>query len=418
MNEDKYPIGYMEKSKKDFHLDLQKNTSDLIINNLIIDFMGGGKSNLLSSIAYGQFQTYIKTSGERGSLPIIFSPKFEYLKLSLPSKDDNIAPQLSPDSMDAIQITFPICQPPELLKDELEMRSIIFNDMTTEDIGLLAGITKSKGLGRIKKILKEIGKNYTIEQFIDYLENPETGRQDYSDLYYVYSTFYDIGLFDNEKYKPFKWEEELTKLKPIIINFGKMWDNQIQSLGGYLLRKLYELGDWVHDNVKLKSDFIKDRKKNKIESDLKFTEREKFLKKYFNLSLLIDEAPRLLTYTVSTTLTSYPANRYFQIISSNDGRKLGFRYNYVVTQFFADMYHKFRRRYRYIWFGNKVTGEDRDYITSNKILNPNDVTIVLRNKKFFFTVVDMQNYNNYKDEEIRKRFITRFKTYRCPCGVF
>ena len=428
MEFEKYPLGFLEKSKKTYCLDLPINSSDLIVNNLILDFMGGGKTNLLTSIAYGQFKAFKESDAKRGTIPIIFSPKFEYMKIKIPSKDDNIAPELRPDGIDAIQITFPICNPPDYIIDLLDMRSIIFEDLSVEEIALLGGIspTNTELMSKIKLALDKLRAEFSpfgIEEFIDYIKNftdlDEAGKKkkrgpDITQLYYHFSTYYEIGLFDNKKYPPFVWKDEIKKLKPVVINFGKMWDSQIQSLGGYMLRKLHEFGDWIYDNVRVKGEFIKGLK----EMDLTFTEEEKFFGKYFYVSLLIDEAPKMLTYTTSSTLTNFPANKYFQVISSNEGRKLGFKYTYIVTQFFADMYHKFRRRYRFVWFGNRVTGEDRVYISDKQILSDEDIPLILNNKKFFFTVIDMNGYNNNKKHEaIRRKWVTKFMVYRSPCGV-
>lgn len=264
-----YPLGFLKVSKKTHYLKFLKNTPDLIENHLIVDQMGGGKTNLLTSITYGLFKAFSESKGKEGALPICMMPKFEWYKVNLASRNDNIAPELSPKSMNPSLITFPVCKKPEHIP--IPQYSIDFRDLTYEDIGMFANLKSNDSLGDIKKILLEIGEQ-DIELFVDNLE----GKKKLSGLYYVFSELQHKGLFDTERFPVFDWKALIRELKPIIINFGTITDSLFQALGGYLFRKLFELGDYNFNYVILKKDAIFEAKQQGKVTDLKLSEEDKF----------------------------------------------------------------------------------------------------------------------------------------------
>lgn len=416
-----YSLGHLSKKGEDFVLPIPKNTDDLIENSLIVDQMGGGKTNLLMSLVYGYHSQYVQTNGERGVLPVVFVPKFEWYKMGLASEHDNIAPGLLPESVETSQVTFPVCEKPDVVK--MPEYSIPFSDLTIEDIGSFSGMRSNKDLGEIQGLLESLGKDPSIHQFLDamWTRNRDGERQlisKYSALYYTFSKLERTGLFNTQNYPVFSWKELVMKKQPIVLNFGRVQNSVFQGLGGYLLRELESLGDYKYNHVVLKKNTIDEARQRGEKPPFQLTEEENFFLKWFNIGLFIDEAPKLFTNTTSSTLAGFPATKSFKTISGNDGRKMGFKYTVLITQFYKDVYFSFRKRPTRVYFGNKISKEDFDFIAEEKILHPNDMHALLSNKKFCFTMVDMPRYRKYWRHPARRMACYKFKAYRSPCGVF
>lgn len=409
-----HTIGYLEMAKKPYELKIQKNTDGLIQNHLIVDQMGGGKTNLLMSICWGQYKAYKESKGKYGVLPIVFVPDFEWGKVSLASKDDNIAPEYSPEGIDAELVTFPCCGKPSYMQHPVF--SIDFHDLDVEDICQFANMKTLKEIGQVRKLLNSFGdKVVDMELFIHALE---TGPESVSALYEVFFKLNEMGLFNTSRYPVFSWEESFKKLKPIIFNLGDVSDEIFQALAGYLLRKLKELGQYKYNHCVLKKNKIDEAKTLGKDSALTLSEWDQFLLKWFNIGILIDEAPTVLPATTSSTLTGYPATRHFKTLSTNRGRKMGIKYTYLITQYYMDVYYKFRRRPRFLWLGSEVSKEDKDYMRENKIINRDDISMILSNPKFNFCIIDTKHYQDNFDELRRLAGAARVKIYRSPCGVF
>lgn len=413
-----YLFGLKTLSKKPFHVKFKKITDDLSERHLILDQQGGGKTGVMMSLVYGQNKAFQESKGKYGAFCIVFVTKFEWLKVRLASLDNNIAPGLSPEQLDATHLTFPCCgKSRHIIMPEV---SINFKDLTVEDIGAFANMKTVNELGSIKSLIETLPEGFDIDEFLEGMKN-EDGKvyKEYRGLYYIFSTLHEQGLFDTETYPEFDWFEYLCKMKPIIFSFGKITNALYQALVGVLLRKLYELGDFKFNESLYKYNMlIKAKEQGKKLENVELTFLDKFLISYFNLALFIDEAPKLFPPTPSRNLKSYPATYHFKEISSNDGRKIGFKYAYLITQYYKDIYDSLRGRAGYLWFGNKVSSEDRQFLADHNILHRDDIPIILKNDKFCFSLVDHQRYKNLIQSKARARAISKFKVYRSPCGLF
>lgn len=419
-----HPLGYTQNSKQIFNFELKKNTDSLSERHIILDQMGGGKTGLIMSFAYGMYKAYNETKGKYGALPIVFVTKFEWAKVKLASLDDNIAPSLDPEALDCNLVTFPCCGKSRHI--EMDEFAIEFNDLSVEDIGRLANMKSIDELGSIKALIKSLPDNYNISDFLDlmFIESQDGTmriKKEFQGLYYIFSTLEELGLFDTKKYKIFDWKKLLYTLKPIIFSFGHITNEIYQALVGYLLRKLYDIGNYRLDESLFKYNKLLEAKQKDLDIkklEIELTDYDKFLISRFHIAIFVDEAPKLFVPTNSRNLKSYPATYYFQIISSNDGRKLGFKYSFLVTQYIKDIYDKLRKRNGYWWFGNKVSTEDRDFLATEKIILYDDIPKILNNPKFCFSMVDMNDYANNINSILRGRAVTKIQIFRSPCGVF
>jgi len=415
-------IGEYIKSKESFKFDFPENKPDLVRNYLLFDKQGSGKTNLLMNICFEMYKLYYEREGKYGCLPIVFSPFFEWATLGVPSKENNLSPFREPESLETIQLTFTMSRPQNPTK--FKIIAFDFKDLTVEDIGSFANAKTNEALGKIRKIINMLKEGYTLkkkgsQEEITAEPNPDYTIKDFlqlveilfgvaDSLYYVFAKLNDNDFFNVNIYGSFDWLYYIKQRKPIIISFGNITDkNMYQAVGGYMLRKLFELSNRYFD-VFLKASEINS---GMIENNL--TPDEEFLLKYYKISLLFEEAHQFFPNTTSTTLTSFPVIDYYMKISQQVGRKQGHKFNFLISQKSKFLYHGLRMEADGIFLGSKLSQDDRELLKDTyKSLDDDLINYFVRLPKFSFCLFHPNRFTDglggYAD---------KFKVYRSPSGM-
>lgn len=417
-------IGIKVKSKEPYHWKIEKNTEELIKNHILLDKQGSGKTNLLMSMSYEIYSAYNETEAKFGALPIIFSPFFEWTKLRIPSKFDNMSKNREPDILDSEQMSFELANPVD--PSRFRMIAFDFNDLNVYDIASLINKRDNKSLGKIKKCLRDLrfgwkgktsagveiereGKEHpTIYDFLEIVEVRE-GISD--DLFFVFSELEERGFFDVDKYWKFDWWEILRLKKPLVFNFGAIPKESpfYQAIAGYLLRKLMDISQ-QYLNATLKSE----EHKNNPNSTITLTDDEKFLVKNFQIALIFEEAHRFFPNTKATEFLSYPAIMYYKDISRAVGRKQGFKYSFLISQEIMMLCHALRKLSGddEVFLGSKLGTDDREYLHEIYKVPDETVSAMVSLPKYSWAVFRPTKFQNK-----RKGFVSQFKAYRSPVGV-
>ena len=398
----KYPLGVNRISKNTFYYNFPQNSDQFIRTGLFLSHQGDGKTNLLQSLVYGYKKAFDETKGKCGAIPIVFSILFEWTQINYPSKDDNVSPELEPDGIEAIQYTFQLANPPEEEK-KLEIVSIPFCDLTVEDLALFCGLRSNKELGIIAKYVKFLKKekpDYTIDDFIDYIVE-DKGVADA--LYYVFDKLRGEGFF-NQDYLKFDWYNAIKQRKPIVFNLGEIDNvNLLQGIAGYLLRTLFDLAT-IYYNAKRKY-YTTGRKKSSL------TEKERFLVENFNVALIFEEAHSFFMPNPSRMLLSSPATDYFRRITSQLGRKRGFKYSWLVTTNVMFIYDQLRKTDELI-FGSRITADDWIFMDKELQIPRKIIEKISKNPKFGFCIMDPDRVRR-----LQTPCISLIRSYRSPCGM-
>lgn len=429
----KIPLGFRDNGTT-FNFQIPKNTSESKTNIFMLGKQGIGKSNLISLFVFFMHRLYLETKGEFGCIPILFSPLFEYVKLKEKSilKSGKYPPHGKPQGLDAIHYSFKMGNIPDYLQKEIKIVRLRFSDLTTEDIGTFANVLGKEGaLGLIDKLLEElrgnVGENYTVKDFLSFVR--EQQGDVFNALYYVFKRLNENGLFDAEL-EEFDWLKALKQRKPICFNFGEIDDESIlQALTGILLRHLFQLST-KYINAVYKTVNLQKLKKDNPEKYL--NEEERWFLHNFVIGLFFEEAHQFFPPTTTKVLRSFPASKYFKLISMAMGRKRNFKFNFIVSQRLELLYKEFRTEFDELFTGSKVDANDKTALGlmfQQIIANSKDVRVLIAlicgNKKFEFTMTDLNALTSIISKLERKEELTsndaplhKFKAFIAPCGQY
>lgn len=418
-------------SRSLFNFQIPANDPDAKTNIFLLGKQGIGKTNIISLFMFFMFMLYEKTKAKHGCIPIIFSPLFEYTKLKHKTvlKSGLFPPNANAQGMDAIHYSFKMANVPPYLEDQIKIVRLDFKELTTEDIGTFGNIMGNEdALGRVDKILEAIeadyGPNYSVDEF---LEAVQEDKAVYNALYYIFKRLKQNGLFD-ESISVFDWEDALRQKKPICFHFGEIEDeSSLQALTGILLRKLFKLSN-KYINAVYKKVNIESQK----DSELLLTEDEKWFLDNFVIGLFFEEAHRFFPPTTTKVLRSFPASKYFKLISMALGRKRNFKFNFLVSQRLELIFKEFRTEFDYLFTGSKVDATDKKFLygmfrqvvptaaDSNYL-----VAQVCANQRFEFTAIDVNKLSVFVSKSQAKEPIgdndfplTKFKAFVSPCGQY
>ena len=428
----KIPIGLNLKHGTIQKFTLHRNlTSTPNKNILLLAQQGSGKTNLLMLNIYMMYKTYLETGSDFGCLPIIFTPTYEFLKMSRPSKNVNMPPELVPEGINASHITFECCEPID--SELLEIVSFKFNDLTVEDICAFAGLANDSSIfGAVQKIKERIEygwiekikveeeystkngeiKTKMVSKEIEHPPNPDYNVDDFIEmvvsenslknaLYYVYTKLKKLGMFNEDKI--FDLRELIKRQKPIIFHFGDLDDKNIMSsLAGIIMRKLWEIGqEYYNATLKTRKDV--------------FTDWEMFLLKNFTIGLFMEEAHQILYATRSGGMaieSNHPAHAWFKKITTLMGRKRGFKYSFIITQAFMEIFYGVRKKFTFLMIGDSIFPDDINFIESDLKVNPKHLIKMTRLPKFSWTILDIEKYGKRK-----AGCASKFRSYLSPCGI-
>lgn len=386
-------------------------TTTMNQNFLFLARQGVGKTNLFMNIVYSLIKTYWEEESGYGAIPIVFSPLFEFTQLSLPSKNENLAPMQMPEGIECLQFTFKIANPPPDMN--IRVLGLRFNELTQEDICAFAGFSGDlKILGNVQKLLLRMrndNPSYTIDDFLEEVLEEKPLKDA---LYYVFSKLKEDGFFD-DSLEHIDWFSWIKERKPIIFNFGDIDDKfTYNSITGILLGGLWKLSTKFY-NAFLKNQRLENRKSQglRIESYHLLTDDESFLLKNFWVALLFDEAHQIFHATKSTELKYFPAHSYYKKISDLMGRKRGFKYNLLVTQKCMELYYGFRKSFTYLYVGSIIFQNDREYMNTELGIKKEHISRICRLTKYEWAVVNLDLYHSRVTKCIRK-----FKSYLSPSG--
>jgi len=428
----KVPIGYKIKTGDDYHLTIQENKIATMNQNFfLISSQGSGKSNLLQLFASQLFKVYIESDGKYGCIPIIFAPTFEYMKISLPSRALNLPPQTEAEGLPCLHITFPCCEPPVM--EGLVPVTFDFNSLSIEDIGAFAGLAVNNKLGFIQKIIEMLKygydldveeeeevelkgggtkmrkvkrkvhiapkPNYTVDDFIEQVQ--EGSHETKDALYYVFTKLREMKVFDVGN--RFDIRKFILQKKPIVFHFGDLDDkNIISALSGLIMRELWEVG---------KDFFNASLKKQNGE---KLSEYEEFLLIWWTVGLFLDEAYNIIYQTKSSGLamdSKHPAHVWFKKITALMGRKRGFKYSFIITQKFMEIYFGVRTSFHSLILGNSIYPDDKEFLEMDLHINQDHINKLTSLPKYSWTMLDIDAYQKRK-----RGCAVKFKSYLSPCG--
>jgi hypothetical protein len=406
-------IGFLRKSKKVYSISMPENkTTTMNQNFMFLARQGTGKTNMFMSFISALYTTYIDSESLYGAIPVVFAPLFEFTQLSLPSKNQDLAPHTSPQSLDCLQFTFKIANPPPDL--DVRVIGIDFSSLTQEDICSFAGYSGDiKILGAVQKLLEKLtldhGGDYTITDFLAAVWEDKPLKDA---LYYVFSKLKAEGFFD-ESLERIDWLSWIKERKPIIFNFGEIDDKfTYNALAGILLHGLWDVSN------KFYSAFLKQQRLDRLIEEGKeikpnylLSEDEKFLLKNFWIAIFMDEAHQILNATKSQELKYFPAHAYYKKISDLMGRKRGFKYNLLVTQKCMELYYGFRKSFNKLYVGSSTFTNDKQYMNQELTISPKDVMEICELKKFEWAIVDLDMYQTR-----RLQSVTKIRAYLSPSG--
>ena len=158
----KAPLGkILPSKKKTFNFIIEENSDDLKVNFFLLSKQGTGKTNMLMLKVFYLYKAFIESGGKEGCIPIIFAPMFEYAKMSVPTnlenKEGKTPTGAKPQGIESLQYAFAMSNVPEYIKEDINLIALDFTSLTTEDIGVFAGISGNlDALGRVGKILAKL----------------------------------------------------------------------------------------------------------------------------------------------------------------------------------------------------------------------------------------------------------------------
>lgn len=412
----KAPLGkILPSKKKTFNFIIGENNDELKVNFFLLSKQGTGKTNMLMLKVFYLYKAFIESGGKEGCIPIIFAPMFEYAKMSVPTnlenKEGSTPSGAKPQGIESLQYAFAMSNVPEYIKEDINLIALDFTSLTTEDIGVFAGISGNlDALGRVGKILARLkenkGDDYSID---DFLEAVVKDQAVFNACHYVFTKLKESGLFDPTLPR-FDWLEALKQKKPIVFNFGDINSSQIyQALGGILLNALWKTSNKFTTAVYKKARKVSD-------PTIELTEDDEFFINSFVIGLFFEEAHQFFPPTTTKVLRSFPAHHVFKQISMQMGRKRGFKYNFLITQRLELIYKEFRSEWDYILLGSKTDGTDREQLYNFfKRIIPDyklarQLAIgVCKNDKFEFCIVNLHDVANGKTGSI-----TQFMPFLAP----
>lgn len=387
-------------------------------NYFMIATQGSGKTNVLMLMSYYLYKLYIDTENKYGALPIIFAPTFEFMQLEKPSGESKkrfMPPATEPEGIPCVNITFPICDP--IKHNNLQVCSFDFNTFDAPEIlGFTDLSDDDKYLGAVKKLKERILNGYEIKRGKEKIEIPpmefnlnnfiEAVREDSmlkDALYYVYTNLRDMGMFDNEKYPVINIKDLIKQKKPIIFHFGDLDERQRMSgIAGIILKQLWDVSNDYYNA------FLKKQTNEEL------SEWEDFLLKNWTIALIMEEAHQILYATKSGGMSlesKHPAHYWFKKIVALMGRKRGFKYSFIVTQKFMEIFYGIRTAFDELIIGDNLYPDDKMYLENDlkiKLLHLNKMTKLPR---YSWTFLDIGAYQKRK-----KRCASRVKVYLSPAG--
>jgi len=426
-----FPLGKKTINNSVFRFEVPPNRPEEKTNIFMLGKQGIGKTNLISLFIFYMHRLYLETKGQYGCIPIVFAPTFEYTKLKEKSTlpPGLYPPRAEPQGIEVLNFSFRLANIPKYLEKDITVVKLKFAELTTEDVGTFANLMgQEDALGRVDKLLEELKRNYgeyTINHFLDAVKEDKAV---YNSLYYIFKRLRDNGLFD-EDLETFDWMTALKQKKPIVFHFGEIEDDFVlQALAGILLRKLYALSN-KYINAIYKKVNIQNLGMNAKE---KLSDEQNWFLENFVIGLFFEEAHLFFPPTTTKVLRSFPAHKYFKLISMALGRKRNFKFNFLVSQRLELLYKEFRTEYDDLFTGSKVDTTDKkalNEILRQSIPSAKDsielVALICGNKKFEFTCTNLNKLNIYVTKFQRKEKInpedsplTKFKAYVSPCGMY
>lgn len=432
MEAKKIPIGYRVSDNKTYYLPIPENTAEAKTNLFMLGKQGIGKSNLIMLAIYFMHKYYLESKGQYGCIPIVFAPTFEYAKLKQKSvKTGRYPPNTAPQGIQVLHYSFKLANIPDYLRGEMQIVKLEFCELTVEDIAVFCGLAgDNEALGKIEKYLEEIrkefGNNYSVNHFLE-IAKMEKGAP-FNSLYYIFKSLKENGLFDHDC-STFDWETALKQRKPVCFHFGEIDDDStMQAITGVLLRKLFALSNKYMNAVYKKTSLQNLGKK----PDDYLSDDEKWFLQNFVIGLFFEEAHLFFPPTTTKVLKSFPAHKYFRLISMALGRKRNFKFNFLVSQRLELLYKEFRTEFDDLFTGSKVDATDKTALGElfrQILVSQADVralvSMVCGNEKYEFTVVDLNALNAFVSKIQMGQTppqgaepITKFKAFLSPCGMY
>lgn len=415
----------------DYIFKIPKNADNIINNWLLLAEMGKGKTNFaeLVGLYYG-YKAYIDSDGDYGWLPIVLSPAFEWNRTQYPSLDKtNLPPNLSPEGLPVIKLSFNIAFGPN---DEEERKQIdyiigISEDEFFEEESIVDNIiTLLIGYAEMSKLDYHTLYDYVDEFVDDVKKRVKTDRLNMDivmkelnnairtkkkDLYRAMRGMFKIlikrGLFTKHK---IEWLELIKQRKPIVISFGSLDSSEkgiYQFLGGIVFKELNKIG-MIYENAL-----------HKKQRGMELTKTEEWLLKYWRIGFIIEEAVTFFPSTTSTTLKSYPCIDIFREISTQRGRKRGFKFNFIICTNLKMLFPDIRDKFKYLvtkYLNNFDIGILRDMGLNQLVIQNMQM---LKVADFQFALTDLERY---KEKRSLIPFtgvmygVRQIVVYKSPCG--
>lgn len=384
-------------------------------NYFCIATQSSGKTNLLMLLLTMLYNLFVNSSFKFGALPIVFAPSFEFMQIESPSKSKNMPPNIEPEGINCSHITFPICEP--IRNPKLNVYSF---DFSSFDERMILGFTdlrdEDKYFGAIKKLIGRIKNGYTkgkwknkivmpprefnLKNFIDEVREDSQLKDT---LFHVFTDLRDKGMFDTKKYPALDLKKIVVNCKPIIFHFGDLDERQrISGIAGIILKQLWDIST-IYYNAHLKK-----------QDNQKLDEFEEFLLVHWTVALLMDEAHQILYATKSGGMaleSKHPSHYWFKKITALMGRKRGYKYSFIVTQKFMEIFYGIRTTFDELIIGQTVYPDDKVFLEQDLKIRPNHITKMTRLPRFCWTFLNIDRY-----QKRRKKCASKVRVFLSPAG--